>query len=105
MNQPSAIDRHTPYDLLPEYLSPEEFRAYLGLGRSLEAQGDRPGALGALRAAVRYMPQQAEAHRELGALLARDGQTDEAAAELRQALRLAPEDAKAKALLDEISLK
>lgn len=28
------IDRHTPYDALPEYLSPEECRAYLDLGRS-----------------------------------------------------------------------
>ena len=29
-----AIDRHTPFDALPEYLSPEECRAYLALGRS-----------------------------------------------------------------------
>lgn len=29
-----TIGRHTPFADLPEYLSPEECRAYLGLGRS-----------------------------------------------------------------------
>lgn len=29
-----TIARRTPFDALPEFLSPEEFRAYLGLGRS-----------------------------------------------------------------------
>lgn len=29
-----VIDRHTPFDALPEYLSTEECRAYLDLGRS-----------------------------------------------------------------------
>jgi excisionase family DNA binding protein len=28
------IDRNTPWDALPEFLSPGEFRAYLSLGRS-----------------------------------------------------------------------
>ena len=28
------IERRTPYDALPEFLSPEEFRRYLALGRS-----------------------------------------------------------------------
>ena len=31
---PLSIDRSTPVDSLPEFLSPEEFRRYLGLGRS-----------------------------------------------------------------------
>ena len=30
----AAIDRRTPLEELPEFLSPEEFRAYLGLSRS-----------------------------------------------------------------------
>jgi excisionase family DNA binding protein len=29
-----VINRQTPFDVLPEFLSPEEFRRYLGLGRS-----------------------------------------------------------------------
>lgn len=29
-----AIDRRTPFDHLPEFLSPEEFGAYVDLGRS-----------------------------------------------------------------------
>ena len=28
------IDRRTPLDALPEFLSPDEFREYMGLGRS-----------------------------------------------------------------------
>ena len=34
MNTRPAIDRRTPLEALPEFLSPEEFRAYVGLGRS-----------------------------------------------------------------------
>ena len=30
----AAIDRRTPIDALPEFLSPEEFRAYVGISRS-----------------------------------------------------------------------
>jgi excisionase family DNA binding protein len=30
----SAIDRRTPVDQLPEFLTPEEFRAYIGISRS-----------------------------------------------------------------------
>jgi excisionase family DNA binding protein len=30
----NTIDRSLPIDALPEFLSPEEFRRYLGLGRS-----------------------------------------------------------------------
>jgi len=29
-----AIDRRTPIEALPEFLSPAEFRAYVGIGRS-----------------------------------------------------------------------
>jgi excisionase family DNA binding protein len=29
-----VIDRRTPFDELPEYLSPDEFREYLALARS-----------------------------------------------------------------------
>lgn len=32
--QRSVIDRRTPVEELPEFLSPEEFRAYVGLSRS-----------------------------------------------------------------------
>ncbi len=28
------ITRSTPYDDLPEFLTPDEFRAYIGIGRS-----------------------------------------------------------------------
>jgi excisionase family DNA binding protein len=28
------IDRHTPLDALPEFLSPDEFREYVGISRS-----------------------------------------------------------------------
>jgi excisionase family DNA binding protein len=28
------IDRSTPVDALPEFLTPEEFRAFVGIGRS-----------------------------------------------------------------------
>jgi excisionase family DNA binding protein len=31
---PRTLDRRTPVEDLPEFLSPEEFRRYLGLGRS-----------------------------------------------------------------------
>lgn len=34
MTGSSPIDRRTPYDDLPEYLSPEEYQAYLGIGRT-----------------------------------------------------------------------
>ena len=34
INRRSPIDRSTPLEELPEFLSPEEFRAYLGLSRS-----------------------------------------------------------------------
>ena len=27
------VERHTPFDVLPEYLTPEEFRQYLGIAR------------------------------------------------------------------------
>lgn len=30
----SAIDRRTPVEDLPEFLSPDEFRAYVGLSRA-----------------------------------------------------------------------
>jgi excisionase family DNA binding protein len=30
----AALARTVPYEQLPEYLRPEEFRAYLGLGRN-----------------------------------------------------------------------
>ena len=30
----NAITRNTPFEELPEFLTPEEYRAYLGLGRS-----------------------------------------------------------------------
>ena len=36
---------------------------------TLEMQGDRAGAIEALRLAVRYQPQQAEMQRQLGELL------------------------------------
>lgn len=31
---PTTFDRHTPVEDLPEFLSPEEFRGYLGISRS-----------------------------------------------------------------------
>jgi excisionase family DNA binding protein len=31
---PRGIDRHTRFDDLPEFLSPDEFRAYMRLSRS-----------------------------------------------------------------------
>jgi len=30
----AAITRSTPLEQLPEYLTPDEFRAYVGIGRS-----------------------------------------------------------------------
>lgn len=30
----SSIDRSVPFEELPEFLSPEEFRAYVGISRS-----------------------------------------------------------------------
>jgi excisionase family DNA binding protein len=30
----AAINRSTPLEQLPEYLTPDEFRAYVGIGRS-----------------------------------------------------------------------
>ena len=30
----AGVDRRTPIDALPEFLSPEEFRAYVGISRS-----------------------------------------------------------------------
>jgi excisionase family DNA binding protein len=41
-----TINRHTPIEALPDMLSPEEFRAYAGIGRStmydLLRRGDIP---------------------------------------------------------------
>jgi excisionase family DNA binding protein len=34
MSERTSINRHTPVDALPEFLSPEEFRVYVGIGRS-----------------------------------------------------------------------
>ena len=31
---PLAVTRHTPYEDLPQFLSVEEFRAFIGIGRS-----------------------------------------------------------------------
>ena len=32
----AAISRQTPFDALPEFLTPDEFRMYVGLGRTTE---------------------------------------------------------------------
>ena len=34
MTHDAPVDRRTPFDALPEFLSPEEFRAYVGISRS-----------------------------------------------------------------------
>jgi hypothetical protein len=35
MNRPFQISRHTPFEDLPEYLTVDECRTYLGLSRGL----------------------------------------------------------------------
>jgi excisionase family DNA binding protein len=39
------IDRMTPFEALPEFLSPDEFRAYMGLSRSMVYELLRRGEL------------------------------------------------------------
>jgi excisionase family DNA binding protein len=46
---PSAVDRRTAWADLPEFLSPEEFRAYVGLGRSTVYDLVRSGELPSVR--------------------------------------------------------
>lgn len=43
------IDRATPLDALPEFLSPEEFRTYLGLGRATCYELIRRGEIPCIR--------------------------------------------------------
>jgi excisionase family DNA binding protein len=38
-----TIDRHTPYDELPEWMSIDEVRAYLDTGRSATYEAARSG--------------------------------------------------------------
>jgi excisionase family DNA binding protein len=44
-----TITRQTPFEALPEFLSVEEFRAYVGVGRSLAYELIRSGYLPAVR--------------------------------------------------------
>jgi excisionase family DNA binding protein len=44
-----TITRQTPFEALPELLSVEEFRAYVGVSRSLAYELIRCGALPAVR--------------------------------------------------------
>ena len=43
------IDRTTPVEALPEFLSPEEFRAYVGIGRATCYELIRRGEVPCLR--------------------------------------------------------
>ena len=45
MQERTMITRRTPFEELPEWMSPDECRAYLGLGRSLIYDELRRGEL------------------------------------------------------------
>ena len=47
--QPSQITRATSLDALPEFLSPDEFRTYLGIGRATTYDLIRRGAVPSVR--------------------------------------------------------
>jgi Flp pilus assembly protein TadD len=64
--------------------------------------GDRDGAIGAFRAAVRCKPDYADAQVNLGDLLIQSGQGVEALAHLRDAAQLEPRDPRAKKLLGQV---
>ena len=62
------------------------------LSAQSEENGDRPGAISQLRAALRLDPEEAYWHTALAKLLHAEGNTEEAAEECAQAGRLSPED-------------
>lgn len=43
------VSRHTPPELLPQFLSVEEFRAFIGIGRSTAYDMLRRGAIPSIR--------------------------------------------------------
>jgi Flp pilus assembly protein TadD len=73
--------------------TPDNGPAYMCLGVSLKHLGERPGAIVALRRAVRCNPELAELHYYLGDILADDGQGAEARHYLQQSLEFAPPNA------------
>ena len=66
-------------------LAPEDFRAWLALGRARERGGDRAGAEADLKRAALLAPNYSEVRWFLGNVLLREGKRSEAFAELRRA--------------------
>lgn len=67
-------------------LAPHNYLYWLELGRARERSGDREGAEGALRYALRHAPNYSRIHWALGNALLRQGRTGEAFAAIRQAV-------------------
>jgi tetratricopeptide (TPR) repeat protein len=74
-------------------ITPDNGLAYMTLGQSLKALGERADALAALRQAVRCSPELAELHFYLGDLLAEDAPGAEARRHLEEALNFGPPQA------------
>jgi tetratricopeptide (TPR) repeat protein len=74
-------------------VTPDNGLAYLTLGKSLKALGERADALTALRQAVSCSPELAELHYYLGDLLAEDAPGAEARRQLEEALEFGPPQA------------
>lgn len=66
-------------------LRPSDYVLWLGLGRARDLNGDKEGALAALREAVRLAPYYAPPRWQLGSSLLGTGRRDEAFTELRRA--------------------
>ncbi len=67
-------------------LEPRWLPPHRGLAEARYRQGDREGAVSALREALRFWPDEPEVHRELGALLLETGREAEARHHLARAL-------------------
>jgi tetratricopeptide (TPR) repeat protein len=88
-----AALRSNPYQ--PEYL-------YV-LGLVLEKQGDRAGALDALRRTVLVDPREADAYYEMAKIYAQAGEHARALEAIRNALRIVPDDPEYRQALESLS--
>lgn len=75
-------------------VNPRSWMGYCSLGMALDGEGDRAGALRALRNAVRCNPDDLKSHRALADVLDTTGQPWAAVAQYREALRCEPGNAK-----------
>jgi len=86
-------------------LTPNDWRAHILMGNTLERQMDLQGALDEFQTAARLAPAMAVAHFNAGRLLARLGRFEESAESYRTTLALEPRFAEARRALEDMASK